>query len=146
MPFLLRTSLWQKNICTTTSPASPTMPASLMIEAMAQTGGILVGYERKFKEKVILAKINKATFHDIVRPGDQLILEAVIDNFADEAASITGTIKCGEKSIADIKMMFSHIDNNIAGMEFPEDNFVFNDQFMGLLRFYLPEGTMDNIS
>ena len=127
-------------------PGFPTMPASLMIEAMAQTGGILVGYERKFKEKVILAKINKATFHDIVRPGDQLILEAVIDNFADEAASITGTIKCGDKSIADIKMMFSHIDNNIAGMEFPVDNFVFNDQFMGLLRFYLPEGTMDNIS
>lgn len=119
-------------------PGYPTMPASIMIEAMAQTGGILVGYERKFKEKVILAKINKATFYEIVRPGETLILEAVIDNIADEAASITGTIKSGETLIADIKMMFSHIDNNMAGLEFPQENFVFNDQFLGLLRFYLP--------
>ncbi len=119
-------------------PGYPTMPASIMIEAMAQTGGILVGYERKFKEKVILAKINKASFYEIVRPGETLILEAVIDNIADEAASITGTIKSGDTLIADIKMMFSHIDNNMAGLEFPQENFVFNDQFLGLLRFYLP--------
>lgn len=119
-------------------PGYPTMPASLMIEAMAQTGGILVGYERKFKEKVILAKINKATFHEIVRPGETLILEAIIDNVADEAAGISGTIKSGETLVAEIKMMFSHIDNNMAGLEFPQENFVFNDQFMGLLRFYLP--------
>ncbi|MBN2063385.1 MAG: beta-hydroxyacyl-ACP dehydratase [Sedimentisphaerales bacterium] len=119
-------------------PGYPTMPASIMIEAMAQTGGILVGYERKFKEKVILAKINKATFYEIVRPGESLILEAVIDNIADEAASITGTIKSGDTLVADIKMMFSHIDNNMAGLEFPQENFVFNDQFLGLLRFYLP--------
>ena len=29
-------------------------------------------------------------------------------------------------------MMFSHIDNNMSGMKFPEFNFVFNSQFMDL--------------
>ena len=122
-------------------PGYPTMPASLMIEAMAQTGGILVGHERDFKEKVILAKISKAVFHEIVRPGDQLFLEAIIENIADEAASIKGTIRCGDTVIADIAMMFSHIDQNMAGLEFPEENFVFNDQFMSMLKFYIPSNT-----
>ncbi len=122
-------------------PGYPIMPGSLMIEAMAQTGGILVGHMRDFKEKVILAKISKAIFHEIVRPGDQLHLEAVVDNIADEAASIVGTIKCQDTVIADIAMMFSHIDQNMGGLEFPEDNFVFNDQFMSMLQTYIPSGT-----
>jgi 3-hydroxyacyl-[acyl-carrier-protein] dehydratase len=30
--------------------------------------------------------------------------------------------------------MFSHIDQNISGIEFPEENFVFTDMFESLLR------------
>ena len=37
--------------------ATPVMPASLIIEGMAQTAGILVGSVHNFREKVILAKI-----------------------------------------------------------------------------------------
>jgi 3-hydroxyacyl-[acyl-carrier-protein] dehydratase len=118
-------------------PGYPIMPASLMIEAMAQTGGILVGEARDFQEKVILAKITKATFHDVGRPGDQLRLEAVVENLAEEAATISGTIHCDGRLIAEINMMFSHIDKNMAGLEFPEENFVFNDQFMSLLKHYI---------
>ena len=114
------------------------MPAPLMIEAMAQTGGILVGEARDFKEKVILAKVSKAVFHDQARPGDQLLLEAVIENVAAEAANIVGTIRCQGKLVAEIELMFSHIDQNMAGLEFPEENFVFNDQsmFMNLLHTF----------
>ena len=120
-------------------PGYPTMPASLMIEAMAQTGGILVGEVRDFKEKVILAKVNKAVFGDLALPGDQLFLEAIVENVSQDAASINGTIRCRDKIIAEISMMFSHIDQNMAGLEFPEENFVFNEQFMSLLKSYLPE-------
>ncbi|MHC4582031.1 MAG: hotdog family protein, partial [Planctomycetota bacterium] len=41
-------------------PGFPVMPESLLIEAMAQTAGILVGEAKKFQEKVILAKIKRA--------------------------------------------------------------------------------------
>ncbi len=119
-------------------PGYPVMPAPLLIEGMAQTSGILVGEMRQYQEKVILAKITKAVFHDLALPGDQLHLEAVIDNIAPEAATIIGTIRCGERLIAEIDLMFSHIDRNMAGLEFPEENFVFNDQFMSMLQFYLP--------
>ena len=119
-------------------PGYPIVPASLMIEGMAQTGGILVGEARNFQEKVILAKINRALFHDIVCAGDQLRLTAEVENLAQEAATIVGTIECGDKHIADINLMYSHIDQNMTGLEFPEENFVFNRQFMDLLQIYKP--------
>ena len=115
-------------------PGFPIMPECLMIEAMAQTAGILVGEAKKFQEKVILAKIKKAVFHDYVRPGDTLRLSAKIESIAPEAASTTGTITCDNKPIADIDLMFSHIDQNLAGKEFPKENFVFTDMFKSLLQ------------
>ena len=115
-------------------PGYPVMPETLCIEGMAQTAGILVGEAKKFEEKVILAKVKKAVFHDYVRPGDTLKLSARIESITDEAASTTGTITCGEKLVAEIDLMFSHIDQNLAGKEFPKDNFVFTDTFKSLLQ------------
>ncbi len=115
-------------------PGFPMMPECLMIEAMAQTAGILVGEARNFEEKVILAKINKCVFFHYVRPGDTLRLEAKIESITDEAASTSGIITCGDKTIAEISLMFSHIDQNLAGKEFPEENFVFTDIFQSLIQ------------
>ena len=73
-------------------PGFPVMPETLCIEAMAQTSGILVGEAKNFQEKVILAKIKKAVFHDYVKPGDTIKLAAKIDSIAPEAASTSGNI------------------------------------------------------
>lgn len=114
-------------------PGFPIMPECLMIEAMAQTAGILVGEARHFQEKVILAKIKNAVFYHYVRPGDTITLHAQIESIAPEAASTTGEIRRGDDIIAQISLMFSHIDNNLAGKQFPEENFVFTDMFNSLL-------------
>jgi 3-hydroxyacyl-[acyl-carrier-protein] dehydratase len=114
-------------------PGFPVMPECLMIEAMAQTAGILVGEARQFQEKVILAKIKSAVFHHYVQPGDTITLEAEIESIAPEAASTTGKIKRGDTLIAQISLMFSHIDKNLGGKQFPEENFVFTDMFNSLL-------------
>ena len=114
-------------------PGFPVMPESLMIEGMAQTAGILVGEAKNFKEKVILAKIRKCVFFDYVRPGDTIKLYAQIESISDEAASTTGKIIRDGKLIAEVDLMFSHIDQNIAGKQFPQDNFVFTDMFKSLL-------------
>ncbi|MHC5082372.1 MAG: 3-hydroxyacyl-ACP dehydratase FabZ family protein [Planctomycetota bacterium] len=114
-------------------PGFPIMPECLMIEAMAQTAGILVGEARNFEEKVVLAKIKKAVFHHYVRPGDTITLHAEIESIAPEAASTAGEIRRGDELIAQISLMFSHIDNNLAGKKFPEENFVFTDMFNSLL-------------
>ncbi|HUN82352.1 MAG TPA: 3-hydroxyacyl-ACP dehydratase FabZ family protein [Phycisphaerae bacterium] len=117
-------------------PAYPVMPASLMVEGMAQTAGILVGEARQFQEKVILAKVKKARFEREIRPGEQLRYEAVIEQVTDAAASTTGKVFADNQPVGEVDIVFSHIDNNMSGLEFPEENFVFTEDFKSLLKTY----------
>jgi len=122
-------------------PAYAVMPASLMIEGVAQTAGILVGEARGFQEKVILAKIKRAAFHRLVRPGETLRYEAAIEQLTDSAASTVGRITVDGEPVGEVDIVFSHIDQNLSGTEFPQENFVFTDEFMALLKaFRQPAG------
>ncbi|HEX4055266.1 MAG TPA: 3-hydroxyacyl-ACP dehydratase FabZ family protein [Tepidisphaeraceae bacterium] len=119
-------------------PAFPIMPNCLIIEGMAQTAGILVGEARDFSEKVILAKIGKAKFHRLVRPGDTIYHFARIEQLSETGASVSGVVRAGpdesSPAVAEIELMFSHIDKNMSGAAFPEENFVFTEQFKELLK------------
>ena len=117
-------------------PGYPVMPASLMIEGMAQTAGILVGEARDFEEKVILAKIRHASFDGIARPGQQLRYEATIESITPEAALTSGKVQCDGRPMGQVDLMFSHIDQNMSGLNFPEENFVFTEEFKNLLTTY----------
>ena len=117
--------------------AFPIHPASLMIEGMAQTAGILVGQARDFKEKVILAKISRAEFDDVVVPGDQITFRAEIEMITPEAASTRGEVLRNGDPLGRVDLMFSHIDQNLSGMKFPEENFVFTGQFEQLVAPFL---------
>ncbi len=122
--------------------AFPVLPNTLVIEGFAQCAGILVGHAKDFKEKVLLAKVGKAEFDPALAagPGTTLRYTAVADRIDAAGAMTAGTVELidsasGEaKPFAKIEMMFSHIDQNMKGLEFPEENFVFTDQFMDLLR------------
>lgn len=119
----------------------PAMPHSLIIEGMAQTAGILVGHAGDFREKVILAKINRATFTGVVGPGFTIRHTATIERLGEAGASTSGTTEVldpvtgNARPLATIDLMFSHIDQNRSGLAFPEHNFVFTSQFMDLLRY-----------
>ncbi len=121
-------------------PAMPVMPNTLIIEGMAQTAGILVGHANDFREKVILAKIGKAKFFAAARPGFTIKFTAQIDRIDPSGASTNGWVDLIDLALgrvtplAQIELMFSHIDRNRSGLAFPEHNFVFTDQFMNLLR------------
>jgi len=61
-------------------PDSPIMPAVLLLEAMAQTGGILVlslEGEKSKTRNVLFLGIDKARFRKPVYPGDQVRFELV---------------------------------------------------------------------
>ena len=121
-------------------PATPVMPNSLIIEGMAQTAGILVGHANDFAEKVILAKIGKAVFTAAATPGRCLRFTARIERMDPNGAATSGSVdlihpESGEtKPLAQIELLFSHVDQNRSGLDFPEHNFVFTAQFMDLLR------------
>jgi 3-hydroxyacyl-[acyl-carrier-protein] dehydratase len=125
----------------TSDPAFPVMPAPLIIEGMAQTAGILVGAASRFAEKVVLAKISRAELDDDVVPGQTLRYEARMEHYDAAGAATKGTVERldhaddrGWQEIGRIDLMFSHVDQNLAGMEFPEENFVFSENFRTILR------------
>ncbi len=114
----------------------PIMPASLMIEGMAQTGGILVGQVCNFEHDVVLAKISKAEFDGVAGPGDQLTYEATLENLADEAASIRGMVRKNGQEFGRIDIIFSHANNSLSGVELPE-GFVFTGAFQRMVDPFL---------
>ncbi len=126
-------------------PAQPMMPASLMLEGMAQTAGILVGSVRNFAEKVILAKVTEATFECDVFPGQSIRYDATIDRIDNAGASTKGIISRfdhrggGWVDIGRTEIIFSHVDQNRAGLDLPEHNFVFGENFRAILGGLLPK-------
>ena len=73
-------------------PGWPVMPGALILEGLAQTGGILVGEANEFREKVVLAKIPKAEFHREAMAGEQLIYEVEMLHLRPEGASVGGRV------------------------------------------------------
>src|ERR1700745_4283832 len=73
-------------------PGYPVMPASLMLEGLAQTGGILVGESNDFREKVVLAKIPWARFTREVLAGEQLTYEVQLLHLRPEGAAVQGRV------------------------------------------------------
>src|SRR5438105_2982884 len=69
-------------------PGYPVMPAALILEGLAQTGGILVGEVNQFREKVVLAKVPKAAFHREVLAGEELVYEAEVLHLRPEGAAV----------------------------------------------------------
>src|SRR4051795_1737705 len=69
-------------------PGYPVMPAPLLLEGLAQTGGILVGEANDFKEKVVLAKIPQARFRREAFAGEQLTLTAEITALSEAGATV----------------------------------------------------------
>jgi 3-hydroxyacyl-[acyl-carrier-protein] dehydratase len=118
----------------------PIMPASLMIEGMAQTAGILVGSVRDFKEKVILAKIVKAAFERDVFAGDTVRYEAHVQRLDSAGAATAGTVSrrgpdtSEWEAIGQIDLLFSHIDQSMTDLDVPEHNFVFGENLRIILQ------------
>jgi beta-hydroxyacyl-ACP dehydratase FabZ len=73
-------------------PEIKIMPGVLIVEAVAQTGGILLYHTLPEPEKklVVLSKIQNAKFRKIVVPGDQLRLEAEIIKYKGRFCHVRG--------------------------------------------------------
>ena len=70
-------------------PENPIMPGVLMIEAMAQVGGVALLYPPENRGKIaVFAKIDKVRFHKQIVPGDQVITRAEVTKIHGEMAVI----------------------------------------------------------
>jgi 3-hydroxyacyl-[acyl-carrier-protein] dehydratase len=116
-------------------PGYPVMPASLIIEGLAQAGGILVGEAGGFAEKVVLAKIPRADFYGVACAGDQIIYEVTLEasDLRPEGAKVSGKALLDGELLAEVDIVFAHLDNSRANQIFGPKNFVFTQQLLGVL-------------
>lgn len=99
-------------------PGTPHYPASLMIEGMAQTGGLLISQIQDFTQRVVLAKVSKAEFFGVARPGDQLRLTARIRSLQSEGAAVDGTIEVDRQMLAKMELTFAILDESFGQSSF----------------------------
>lgn len=114
-------------------PGYPVMPACFILEGLAQTGGILVGEASGFKEKVVLAKVNRALFHREMFPGEVLHYETQILNLRQEGASVEAKVTVEQKLTVEAEIFFAFLDQSRSKEVFGEENFVFTGEFRHLL-------------
>ena len=111
-------------------PGYPVMPQSLIIEGMAQTAGILSGSCVDFQENIVLAKVQQATFHRLVRPGDEMHFEAELVETRPEGHRASIRVTVDDELVAEAGMMFVNLNSAEDG----QDLFVFSGGLKALLR------------
>ena len=92
-------------------PGTPIMPGVLIVEAMAQMGGLLMSQRLEHTGKIaVLLSLDKVKLRRPVVPGDQMILEVE----AVRAKPRWGTVKCrayvGSKLAAEALIKFMMVD------------------------------------
>src|SRR5215831_7149728 len=114
-------------------PGFPVMPAPLILEGLAQTGGILVGEANKYEKNVVLAKMS-AKFHREAMPGEQLTYTATMLDLNDTGARVAGTVHSGGELVAEAEIMFAHVTAAQLPPGLPDTKFVFSGELTHLLR------------
>ena len=107
--------LHQHFAATSEAPACPVVPAPLIIEGLAQAGGLLAGHARGFADNVVLAKVKRAELAFEVLPGATIVFEAVLSAIDDAGASVDGLVRVrdprwdGPRELGAIDVMFAHV-------------------------------------
>ena len=122
-------------------PGFPMMPHSLIVEGMAQTGGLLVGEVNDFNERVVLAKVSKAVFHRPALPGDTLTYTATIQDINPQGAIVQGLSHIGDELQGEIDLVFAHLDERFGSeILFRPEDFLTMLRVFGLFDLKSPGG------
>lgn len=97
-------------------PGFAVMPGSLIIEGLAQTGGLLLSEATGFQHTVVLAKVGKMVFHSWACPGDTLTYSVTLTDARDEGGSVDAQAHVGDRLVAEGEIMFAHADQMAADL------------------------------
>ena len=88
-------------------PNQPIVPGVIIVEAMAQTAGIVVSYKLKeFKEKsVLFMSVNKAKFRKPIFPNEKVSFEVNFVNSVRDVYKFEGT--CYKEEVKVCEAVFS---------------------------------------
>ncbi|MEM6365656.1 MAG: 3-hydroxyacyl-ACP dehydratase FabZ family protein [Planctomycetota bacterium] len=89
----------------------PMLPPTLIIEGLAQVGGVLVHEVFGFRKRVVLAKVGRVKYHAPAMAGDQLIYRVRLENVSDRGATVIGTSHCCESLQTEAELMFAFMED-----------------------------------
>lgn len=87
----------------------------LLLEMMAQTGGVLLGAENDFKDDVIFAKIEFAQFPAVGFPDEPVEIIAIADGLRPEGSWVQGTVKNDRAVFAAARIMLMNAGKLVSG-------------------------------
>lgn len=91
-------------------PNSPIMPGVLIIEAMAQTGGILVHQKGYVKKIAVLLNVSNVRFRKPIYPGDIIHLHAKAVHISNKGGKMKTKALVDEKVCVEAELSFALID------------------------------------
>lgn len=88
-------------------PGYPVMPGVLQVEAMAQTGGVLLRLLAGHDKEILpfFMSLDKVRFRTQVQPGDQLVMTVEIVKRKPKLAKFKGIAKVGDKIATEAEFM-----------------------------------------
>jgi 3-hydroxyacyl-[acyl-carrier-protein] dehydratase len=92
-------------------PGHPIMPGALIIEALAQLGGVLL--EASMRERgrhdlhALLVTVDKAKLRQQVRPGDKMLLECRGVLVNEDGGMVRGSARVDGKLVAEAELAFA---------------------------------------
>ena len=95
-------------------PRQPVLPGVLIIEAMAQTGGILLmDTQQQHEEKLVyFTGIDRAKFRKPVRPGDQVRFEVELLKLRDSICKMSGQAFVGRELACEAELTAAVVDKD----------------------------------
>jgi len=95
-------------------PGVPVMPGVLMIEAMAQAGGVLMfnSLEGKETKVAMLLGVEKCKFRKPVRPGDQMMIEVEVLRLRSRLGKMLGKTYVDGAVAAEAEISFALVERS----------------------------------
>jgi len=93
-------------------PGAPIMPGVLVLEALAQTGAVLVYLNGNEDKIAVLLNVNNAKFRNPVKPGDILYLRGETIHLSSKGGKIKATAIVGDKVAVQAEVSFALVDKS----------------------------------
>jgi 3-hydroxyacyl-[acyl-carrier-protein] dehydratase len=93
-------------------PGGPIMPGVLMLEALAQAGGVLAHLKVEGRKMAILLSMTDVKFRHPVRPGDVLLLKCQGLHFSSKGGRVKAEGVVNDKVVVEAEIGFVYVDRS----------------------------------
>ncbi len=93
-------------------PGVPVMPGVLIVEAMAQAGGVMMlrDVPDRHEKLIMFTGIDNCRFRHPVVPGDQIVFEVTVSKRRQRYAVLHGVARVGDRVIAEADLSSAMVD------------------------------------